>query len=239
MITLYGAGPHFGLPDPSPFVTKTAVLLKMAGVPYRTAEGAFGKAPKKKIPYLHDGGRMVEDSTFIRWHLEGKYAADFDKGLSAAEKATAWAFEKLCEDHLYWAIVDSRWSDAANFEKGPRQFFTSAPAPLRPLVIAMVKRLVKKSLWGHGMGRHSKTEIERLAIRDVDAIAAFLANKPWLMGDAPCGADAAVCSMVTTCLCRHFDTPIRTAAEAHANLITYRDRGMQAWFPDFVTKQVG
>jgi len=33
MITLYSFGPAFGLPDPSPFVTKAATLLKMAGLP--------------------------------------------------------------------------------------------------------------------------------------------------------------------------------------------------------------
>ena len=33
MITLYGFGPLFGLPDPSPFVLKTMTQLKMAGLP--------------------------------------------------------------------------------------------------------------------------------------------------------------------------------------------------------------
>ena len=31
MITLYGFGPAFGLPDPSQFVVKTEVLLKLVG----------------------------------------------------------------------------------------------------------------------------------------------------------------------------------------------------------------
>src|SRR5580692_4763877 len=32
MLTLYGFGPAFGLPDPSPFVMKSEVQLKMAGI---------------------------------------------------------------------------------------------------------------------------------------------------------------------------------------------------------------
>ena len=39
MITLYGFGAGFGLPEISPFVTKTEVQLKMAGLAYRKGEG--------------------------------------------------------------------------------------------------------------------------------------------------------------------------------------------------------
>ena len=45
MITLYVFGPAFGLPDPSPFVTKAETLLKMAALPYRTQTGGRTKAP--------------------------------------------------------------------------------------------------------------------------------------------------------------------------------------------------
>ena len=132
MITLYTFGPAFGLPDPSPFVTKAEVLLKMAGLPYRTDTTGFRKAPKGKLPYIEDGGERIADSTFIRLHLEQKYGVDFDRGLDPERRAIAWAFEKLAEDHLYWAIVESRWSDDANFDKGPRTFFRVVPAPLTP-----------------------------------------------------------------------------------------------------------
>ena len=59
MITLYTFGPMFGLPDPSPFVTKAEVLLKMAKLAYRTDSGGFAKAPKGKLPYIDDDGPIV------------------------------------------------------------------------------------------------------------------------------------------------------------------------------------
>jgi glutathione S-transferase len=232
MITLYGSGPHFGLPDASPFVSKAEILFKMSGVPYRTANADFRKAPKGKIPYIETDGRLLGDSTFIRFLLEEQHGADFNKGLSESDKAVALAFEKLCEEHLYWAIIHARWMDKANFEKGPKTFFSSIPAPVRPLVVAMIRRAVKRNLNGHGLGRHSRAEIERLANRDLDAISAFLANKPYLMGAEPCGADASVWSMVAGALSPHFETPVRTHAETLSNLVAYRDRGMQRWFPE-------
>jgi glutathione S-transferase len=95
MITLYTFGPAFGLPDPSPFVTKAEMLLKLASLPYRTeaSMAAFRKAPKGKLPYIDDNGTIVADSTFIRWHIEKKYGFDFDAGYDVRERATAWAVE--------------------------------------------------------------------------------------------------------------------------------------------------
>ena len=234
MITLFTFGPHFGLPDPSPFVTKAEVLLKMSGLPYRTDQGGFRRAPKGKLPYIEDAGTLVADSTFIRWHLEKKYGVDFDKGLSAPERATTWAFEKLCEEHLYWAVLESRWMNDRNFDRGPRQFFNVAPAPVRPFVIALVRRQVRARLKGQGFGRHSRAEIEQLAAHDLDALATFLGDKPHLMGNTPCGADATVFAFIAGTLCPLFESPIYASAARHANLVAYRDRGMAKWFPDFL-----
>ena len=133
MITLYGFGPAMGLPEISPFVTKAHILLQMAGLPYVTDTkiGGFLKAPKGKAPYIRDGGAVVSDSTFIRFHIEKTYGFDFDRGLSAAEKATAWALERMCEEHLYWLIMDHRWLIDMNFAAGAAKIFDSFPSPPR------------------------------------------------------------------------------------------------------------
>ena len=82
MITLYTFGPAWGLPDPSPFVTKAMVLLKMSGLPFETDSGGFRKAPRGKLPYIRDGEEVVADSTLIRLHLERRHNIDFDQGLT-------------------------------------------------------------------------------------------------------------------------------------------------------------
>ncbi|MGZ8299172.1 MAG: glutathione S-transferase family protein [Rhodoplanes sp.] len=233
MITLYGFGPAFGLPDPSPFVTKVDVLLKMAGLEFRTDANGFRKAPKRKLPYIDDGGILVADSTFIRWHIEKKYGFDFDAGLSAEQRAVAWAFEKMAEEHLYWAIVHARWMDDANFDKGPRKFFKPAPAPLRPLVIAIIRRKVRSALHAQGFGRHSREEIAVLGTRSIDASADYLGSKPFFMGAAPTGVDATLFSFLCGTLCPRFDTPLRTAAERHDNLRHYVGRMTARYYPDY------
>jgi glutathione S-transferase len=232
MITLYGFGPSFGLPDPSPFVMKAEVLLKMSGQPYRVDLTGFRKAPKGKLPYIEDGGERIADSTFIRWHLEKKYKIDFDRALSAELRGIAWAFEKLAEDNLYWAVLDSRWMDDANFNKGPATFFSSIPALVRPMVVAMIRRSVRKALYNQGMGRHLKAEIAELGVRGIDAIAAYLWHKPFFMGAEPTGVDATIFAFVAAVLCPQFETPLRTAAERHDNLKRYVGRMTARYYPE-------
>ena len=233
MITLYTFGPGFGLPDPSPFVMKAETLLKIAGLPYQVDTKGLSKAPKGKLPYLDDDGERIADSTFIRWHLEKKYRIDFDRGLGEEQRAVAWAFEKAAEDNLYWALVDLRWTDDANFDKGPRNFFQAVPAPIRPLIIAMVRRKVRQSLHAHGMGRHAPAEIVALATRSLDAVAAYLDQKPFFMGAEPVGVDATMFSFVAGVLCPAFESPIRVAAERHDNLKRYVGRMTGRFYPDF------
>ena len=131
MITLYGFGPGFGLPEISPFVTKTEVQLKMAGLAYRKEKAMPPASPKGQLPYIVDDAESIADSTFIRAHIEGKYGFDFDAPLSLQQRAQAWAFERMIEHHVYWALVGARWVDPDNFAKGPAHFFDGAPEHLR------------------------------------------------------------------------------------------------------------
>lgn len=233
MRRLYTFGPNFGLPDPSPFCMKAMVLLKMAGLDCETGQCDPRKAPKKKGPVLVDDGEVVPDTSFIRWHIENTYGHDFDAGLSEAERGVAWALAKLCEDNIYWSIVSERWMVEENFLAGPVVFFRPVPNPMRPIVIAMVRRQVKRDLWGQGFGRHTRDEIVRLGNQGLDAISQVLDDKPYMMGDECTAVDATVFGTVSSALSETFDTPLLTHGKNKANLVAYRDRCMERWFPDF------
>ncbi len=80
------------------------------------------------------------------------------------------------------------------------------------------------------MGRLSREEIERLAIHDLDALAEILGDKPYLMGERPCSADAAVFGMVASLLTPTLDSRVIEAARNHSNLVSYRARIMDRYF---------
>lgn len=233
MITLYTFGPAVGLPDLSPFVTKAEMLLKLAGLDYGIDTRGFRKAPKGKLPFIDDDGEAIADSTFIRWHIEKKYGFDFDRGLDIEQRAVAWTFERMFEDHLYWAFLHARWADDGNFDRGPSLYFQVLPFPVRRIALRKTRRNVLEQIKGHGMGRHSDAEIVALGTRSVDAAAEFLARKPYMMGAAPTGLDATAFAFMLGALCPVFDTPLRTAVERHGNVKAYVGRMAERYYPEY------
>lgn len=229
-VILHRFGPFFGAPDSSPFVIKVMLLLKLAGVPYREVAGNPLNAPRKLLPVIEDDGELVADSGLIRAHVERAYGFDFDAGLTGEQRALAWAVERMCEDHLYFAMLDARWTDREAFRKGVGTMFGVVPAPARPFAKAMLRRANAARLHGHGLGRHSSAEIAALAIRDIDALAAIIGDRPCLMGEAPCGADAFVYGIVTSILTPPLDNPLREAMAQRANLVAYCERMTERFF---------
>lgn len=222
-----------GIPNASPFGMKAEILLKMSRLPFEVAMGDVRGAPKKKLPILIDGDKTIPDSTFIRLHLETEHGIDFDNGYSVDALATAWAVEKMLEDHLYWLIVYERWMVDENFEKGPATFFDEAPPVLRGLIKNMIRNKTKRDLFGNGIAQHSDDERAVLIEKSLSALSAALGENTYLLGDKPCGVDATVFGMLASTLCDLFDGPLRTHTLAHDNLVAYHDRMMAEFYPGF------
>ncbi len=227
MIILSGGGAGFGLPDVSPFVTKTEIQLQMAGLAYRKESGRPSDGPKGQMPFIDDEGERIGDSTFIRAHLEQKYGVDLDEGLSPVERAQAWAIERMMENQFYWIIVYSRWLLPENFAKGPSHFFDALPDEIRQQRLEAVRMIVR----GVGVTRHTDDEIASLADRTLLALSELLGQKTFLFGERPAGVDATASAMIAHALTPFFESPVRRCVESYGNLVAYADRMMAFHFP--------
>ena len=232
MITFYGTGPGFGLPHASPFAIKTEILLKMAGVTYRSERANLRKAPRGKLPWIDDGGRIVTDSRMIRHHLEIAHGADFSGGYDAERLGIGLALERLCEDHLYWINVDNRWLRPENFAKGPEQIFKRIPLPLRPLIKARVLSRLKTALYGQGTGRLEPEEKRHLVRLAVNALADIMGDNAYMLGPRVSGTDATVYGFIASLESDFFDTPYGETIRDRPNLGAYLARMATAYFPD-------
>jgi glutathione S-transferase len=97
-----------------------------------------------------------------------------------------------------------------------------------------MRRGLVKRFWQQGIGRFSAAELAVLGTRDIEALAQLLGDKPFLMGEAPCAADAAVFAMLALLMDPATASPTRDAALAKRNLVAYRDRMMGRCVPEFL-----
>ena len=234
MITLYTFGSNFNLPDPSPFVMKAEVLLKMSKLPYETKSTIdTRKAPKQKLPYIVDGDKTIGDSSFIRFYLEDAYQVNFDRDSNQIDIASAFLAEKYCEDNLYFLSLSERWLNQNNFNKGPKTFFENVPWIMRSLITRQVCKDIKQTLWLQGLGRHSATEKCRLVEQGSNMLATILGEKIFFGGDSPCGSDALIFALFTGVMNDFFESPYRQYFLNHDNLVAYTNRMLQIYYPSY------
>lgn len=238
MIKLYQFGRAFGLPNPSPFCMKVECYLRMAGLEYEAITSPIpAKAPKGKLPYIEDGDTKLPDSEMILDYLRDHYGFDPDKVLSAEQKAVSRAFQAMLDERFYWVKIQNRWMDPSNWPATREAFFDWVPALVRRPLAEWVRRGLGKELYYHGMGRHTPEQIYAFGIADMDALAAWLGEKPYFHGDTPTRIDACMTAYLAnlfTVPVKYY--PVRDAARRHQNLVAYYERTMQRWFPEFAPK---
>jgi isoprene-epoxide---glutathione S-transferase len=122
MITLYQYLPAWTVPCISPYVTKVAYYMTMAGLRFDTKPQDLTQldrdTPAGKLPCIKDeDGTFVNDSTHIIEYLKKKYGDKLDAGTTPAEQATMLAFNRMIDEHTYWtAVIQPRWRETANWE---------------------------------------------------------------------------------------------------------------------------
>ncbi len=234
-IVLHQFAPMFGLPNPSPFCIKLETYLRMAGLPYTvsTIKGRIG-SPTGKAPYIEHDGKVITDSGLIIEHLERANGHPVDGKLTLAERAQSLAFQRLMEEHLYHVVGYARWLDPDHptETRSYAQAVIGVKGILAKVILPIVQRDIKKSISGHGMGRHPAQTIWHLGITDVQALAHWLGNHPWGFGDKPTTFDAVLFAFVASIIYTPWDFPLKAATLKNRNLVDHTQRMLTTYFPE-------
>ncbi|MDD5580464.1 MAG: glutathione S-transferase family protein [Methylobacter sp.] len=233
MIKLYKFGSIDDVCDASPFCVKVEAYLRLAKLPYEALSGThyLRKAPKGKLPYIEDNGKIIADSSFILEYLKETYGDTLDAELSDADKAIAHAFIKMIDENMYWILVHARWKLDHNSEALKKLFFGGIPFPLNKIVVFIMRKNVIKKLYAQGIGRHSDEEIVEIGNRDLKALADFLDGKPYFFGDQPTTLDAVAYGMLVQMIrMASFTAPIFDKAKSYKNLVEFTDRFHENYF---------
>ena len=233
MITLHQFPRTWGIPNLSVFCVKVEIYLRMYKLPHEIVESLPLKGPRGKLPYLVDDGRKLSDSRLIINYLKAKYGDNDKTLLSPEQQAISTAYQRLLEEHLYWAGMVTRWNySEENWQTNKQAIFGGLPPVARDLAAALYRMKIKSQIKGHGMGRLNHEEVFELAKEDIDSLANFLANKTYFMSDKPTSLDACAYGVLVNTLVCPIESPLKDYALSKQNLLDYCRRMQAEFFPE-------
>lgn len=225
MLELVVLSPAFGMRNVSPYCVKAEMLLKSLDLPFKLTEEADPrKAPKGKLPYLIADGEKIADSELITEYLNKLTDGQVYKNLTPNQSAQGLAISRLCEDHLYWLMVASRWLDDAWWPNVVEGFFQVAPKLVRGLVANGARKQVRQTLALHGLGKHNMDEQKGFAQRDLQALENLVPSSGFLFGDTPTIYDFTVAGLMTGIYDNQPATWLTTLAQPYKTLYNYTER---------------
>lgn len=232
MLKLVQFHPAFGSRNMSPYCLKLETYLRMAGIAHEVVWNSdTSKAPKGKLPYIIYGDRVMGDSALIIDYLKEKHGDPLDGALTAEQKAQMLAWRSLFEDSLMFPILHARWIDPAGWEK-MKTLFDRMPLPLRLIIPDIVRKGVRKQLFGQGMGRHTQEEIYSFGLQYLAAIETQLGDKSFMLGETPTSLDATAYGFLANLVDTDFDNPINRKARGTPSFVAYCARIRQNYFAD-------
>jgi len=237
MIDLYQFQPAFDIPNLSPFCMKIEAFLRISNLPYQIIhQNDPRKAPKGKLPYIRDNGVVIGDSELIMDYLESKHGFKVDGHLSSLEAASQHAAIRMLDEHLYWAIMYSRWIDDQNWTTLRNEMFYDVPPPLSHILANQLRKRMRSALHEQGLGRHSKEDIYKKAQKDIDALANLLGDKTWFGGNYLSKLDLCATAHLSNILIPELHSPLADAIKLNGNLEVYAVRAKKMLFPEPLSK---
>ncbi|XP_051880599.1 failed axon connections homolog isoform X2 [Pristis pectinata] len=225
--------PECKVPSLSPFCLKMETYLRMADLPYQNYfDGKL--SPQGKMPWIEYNHQKVSGTEFIIEFLQDKLGVNLNKHLDPSERAVSRAITKMVEEHFYWAIVYCQWID--NLHETGKILSVSGPFSgfLKWILCHLTRGIVKREMYGHGIGRFSKEEIYTLMEKDMRALSVILGDKKYIMGPRPSTVDAAVFGQLAQAMWTLPGTrPERLIRDELVNLAMYCKRIKRKFWPEW------
>ena len=137
----------------------------------------------------------------------------------------------LCGNGVTWENQELvRWIDEAGWQTLRPAFFGRLPAPVGTFVAGHFRRRVRRMLKLQGLGRHRPDEIYAMGRADLEAVADFLGDRPFLLGEQLTSIDAVAYAFLANVIYLPFETELKRAALGFPTLVTYceaMEQGLQ------------
>lgn len=233
MIKLHSFGANLGVIDPSPFVVKVDLFLRVAKLPYEIVPGAASSlklSPKNKLPFIEDKHLKIADSAFILDYLTQTYHVDIDNFLSKEQQASAYLISKSLDENLYWCLVYSRWVKEDTWPLLKEAFFGKLPFLLKLFIPNILRKSVHKNLYGQGISRHNNDEILAIANESFAALSTLLDDQHYFFGETISRLDISVYAHLCEFISVDFTNDLNELARSYDNLVKFCQRIEKIYF---------
>lgn len=187
----------------SPFCQKVARALRHKGLDYETVNyngllaTRVGRLSKVgKLPVLDIGGQRIQDSTRIARYLDEHRPEPALYPADPQQRALAELWEDWADELLYWFEVYFRVKDPEAFAQAVQISSEGRAAAERRPVGLVLKAALNVQLFGQGLGRMKREDVEAEFLRHLDRIETVLQATGWLVGKNITIADIAVGSQL-------------------------------------------
>ncbi|KAE8602849.1 hypothetical protein XENTR_v10014151 [Xenopus tropicalis] len=225
--------PNNGVPSLSPFCLKIETYLRMADLPYQNYfDGKL--SPQGKMPWIEYNHTRVSGTEFIIDFLEEKLGVNLNKHLNPHQRAVSRAVTKMVEEHFYWTLAYCQWVE--NLDETQKMLNITGPLSdlLKWILCHLTKGIVKREMYGQGIGRFSEEEIYRLMEKDMRSLAGLLGDKKYLMGPKFSTLDATVFGHLAQAMWTLPGTrPERLIKGELINLAMYCERIRRKFWPEW------
>ena len=230
-LRVFTFSPDWGLPSAGPFAVKLLAWLELAEIPYeQISEDNPRKGPKGKNPWIEIDGEPIGDSELIIELLSRRFGIDLDDGLSNEQKAVGLAWRRAFEEHFHQILEWELLQHPAGAAYMRASLGSKMPPVIGPMLFTMLRSHFRKQLYARGIARHSPEVIAAKGRADVDALAAFLKDRPFLLAERPSTTDAAVFGLLAPMVYWPMQTPVASYAKSVQAISGYCDRMRQRCF---------
>ena len=233
---------HKGICNGSPYVARVECYLRLRGITNYTKAVSvdLSENPRTKLPFANVKGLMVDDSGRILQAIQKELNIDETKDLSPEQLRNGHFLRRLLTGSFYWIRYSMNFGCEEGRQAVVDELRKGLPAPLVPVISAMVIKAQQANLYGHGIGRMPFEEIIEMGQADLRAINSLLGNNTFILGTEK----ATVFDTDLYAFVGHlfYDTTpssmqwVQEMKKELPKLEQYTDRMRSLLFPEFKTK---
>lgn len=176
-------GSHNGVCDGSPYVCRVECYLRFINKPYIKAVSTdLSENPRGMVPFANVYGSMVDDSSRVLEHIQRHFGMDTNKSLTPQQLMHGHFIRRLLAGSFYWVRFYMNFGTEGGREAVRRETGKTVPAPILPLITALIVNSQQARLNGHGLSKLTEEEIIETGKDDLRALSTLLGNSTYILG---------------------------------------------------------